>query len=345
VKDLLRAIVLVAAASHVALGLMVAWRTGVFHDFHVFHASAVAWHDGRSPYIVPNLNPPVVVWITSPLAFFSERTAWILWQAANMAAFWAALRVTTHDQHVERETVLLYVLTQASTSSQTMLGQNAWLVALPLVLAWQAERRGRTMQAGLWLGVALAAKPFLLPLTVCGWLVPHWRRLSLLAGVAALTITAAMLPVFGVVEYRAWLTLGSGAWQTFYQPTFASVSALLQQHAGMSPAISVAATLPLWLVLFWRWRWMSPDCRWMGALGAAVATSPLGWIHYASWMLPFALRLPRTRLLWAGLLAGATPPLLVAGWPVLRPLYAASVLFWWADAVLSERPTSNDLNA
>ncbi len=323
-------------AIHIAIGLMLAWRSGVLHDFHVFHASAVSWLSGGSPYIGQNLNPPVVVWVTSPIGFLQERTAWVLWQVLNGGAFATALHITTRDLPISREAILLCVLAQASTSAQTMLGQNAWLLALPLALAWQADRNQQPWLAGVWLGIVIAAKPFLIPIVGCGLLVPSWRRLGFSAGATAALVSAVMVPVFGVPEYRAWLALGSGVWQTAYQPTFASLSALLQQRGMVSPAFSVAATAPLWLMLVWRWPLMSPDRRWLGGLAAAILTSPLGWIHYGSWLLPLAVRRPRRWLWWAAMVAGAVPPLIVVGWPLFGPLYALSILLWWSDAVTSD---------
>jgi hypothetical protein len=325
----------------IALGLLVAWRSGNFQDFRLFHESAVAVLTGRSPYEGPNLNPPIFVLATSPLGWLPLGSAWLLWQLLSTMAFWWAMRTAWREAGHEppRRTVALIAMVHASTAAQTYLGQVAWVLTPPIVLAWVASRRERWWTAGMWFGVVVAVKPFLMPVLAFGLVARPWRRLSVAAVVVAAGLTVTALPFVGLETFGAWWNIGQQAWQLTHQPTLASLTGLLYRF-GLSAAASVLATIMIWVPLVGLWRTLDVDRQWLAALAAAILTSPLGWIHYSAWLLPLVVATwSRMQSRWrcAGLIAGSIPPVLIAAWPLLQPAYPASVLALFIAALLWRR--------
>ena len=313
----------------IVLALLVDWRRGDFHDFYIFYESDVAALAGRALYAGPNLNPPIFILLTSPLGWLPLRSAWLLWQLLSLLTFLWALRLAwLPTRHIPAAMVLVLVVVHASTPAQMMFGQVAWLLSLPLVLAWVAFRQQRWSAAGAWLGLVVAMKPFLLPLFVCGFLERSWRRVALVAAVTAVALTLLPLPVFGPAALTAWWTAGQNAWHSTDQPTLASLTGTLYRH-GWSAAASVSAAALLWLPLLGWWHRLDVDRQWLAVLAAAILTSPLGWIHYAAWLLPLVVAAWRSldsRWRFVALVAGSVPPVVVAAWPTLQLLYPASLL-------------------
>lgn len=335
VVDALCVLLLLLGVAHIALGLIAVWQSGQFRDFQVFQESAGFLLAGQSPYRSENLNPPIFILLTSPLGLLSQRAGWVIWQVCGAVTYWVTF-VVVKPKSITTERVLLLVVLFASTSAQTLLGQVAWLLALPLGLAWRASKREQWWRAGAWFGLVLSIKPFLLPVLALGLRDRRWARLCVSAGGTAIVLTLLPLPIVGWGAYLEWWRLGQEAWHSVSQPTNASLAGTLYRW-GWSSTTSIASCAVLWVVLLWgRWP-RSRDHQWLGAIAACILTSPLGWIHYAGWLLPLLLaaRISRPWRLVA-LAAGSLPPVVVASWPSLRPAYLISLLAFFIASTIDE---------
>src|SRR5206468_6687846 len=105
----------------------------------------------------------------------------------------------------------LGLLSFIGTPSVLLTGQLSLLLLLPITPALVEARRGRWTHAGVYLGLALSVKPFLL--IFMPYLVFRRQfRAAAATGVAASLCFVAGLLVFGVEAHWSWLrTLASVA--------------------------------------------------------------------------------------------------------------------------------------
>ena len=371
--------VLLALIAAVGGGHLGVWRNTVVdrdaQDFGIFLASARHDLAGRSLYTpsrLPsatspnqtaplNLNLPHTMLLVWPLAHLSDRTALGIWLGVGLAlGAWASLvsvrALGWRLRLLPTLLVVLYLVAWAPSAAFTLTAQITFYVMAPVCAAWLAHRRGASTRAGLWLGLAAAAKPFLL-IFVPYFLLRRDRR-ALAAMLAVMAASVALgLSMFGPGAYAEWLgQLPRIKWSAHYFN--ASFMGVLQRVIGRSsygvitraPALvlPLAACLALAVgaVTLSRVARERPEPRrtdgdWAVLLLAALLMSPLGWNYYlwiAVWpvaALP-AHRAPwRTRTrrdLW--LLPG------LAGWlwwgrmtewgqpHGLATLTAASLYFW-----------------
>jgi hypothetical protein len=200
---------------------------------------------------------------------------------------------------------LAAILLSAGTGAAVHLGQVSWIIALLLTLGWRAARHCQWSRAGAWLGIAVAAKPFLLvffPVLVVR------RRWSCLAAAALACVGSVVLgaAVFGwgsIVEWSALLRVGAPPRQVEYFIN-ASLSAVMTR-AGFGPPAGLVLGAALALMSLSAVRDAAEDETWLVTIACALLASPLGWIYY----LPLATapmisvakahRLPsRTWLVW-----------------------------------------------
>jgi hypothetical protein len=318
-----------------------------------------------------NLNPPHFHLLLVPLTFLSDRWALIIWCLINGACFiWsvrliaaeAGLQLTLEQRHL----ALFFLLAFIGTGSALVTGHLSFLLLLLVTLVWRDARHDRWLRAGLYLGLGLSVKPFLL------MLVPYlaWRRqwgaLAVATGVTAGCFAAGWL-AFGPANHTAWFNMLDQANQWSWLPMNASIHGMLTRtfsdnvyFAPLAELSKSGVTLwwlalgvPIGVVTLWA---ASRDASTRGLdrafavlLVAALMLSPLGWTYY--FWLPVgpavACFMPRGRL------AGGTPsvrrlllfsapgfmyPILLIEWgqpsPIatlaLTNIYLASLLCVWA---------------
>jgi hypothetical protein len=330
--------------ANVLLGLFVASIDDQFFDFGVFYDSVAAWARGGQPYHVPNLNPPYVILALRPLGWFSRRTAWLIWQAANIAALVQGVRICRREK-AWTPLVAAVLIAHASTAAQTQMGQIVWLLGLPMTLAWRAWRNGQTTSAGIWLGMVVATKPFLLPCVLPAVIDTQWRRVSLVAILVAAAIGGVSLVGLGPAIFEAWIAGRTSAWASVTQPLNGSLAAFTTA-AGAPPIVGPILGCLLLPLLIIRWPRLTRDVQWLALLANVLLITPLGWIQYSAWLLP------ATWVAWAQLkrpfayLALAltlVPPVVVVLFDHARVIYPFGMLCWMAAAVLSERRTGRGI--
>lgn len=336
------------------------------NDFGRFYYSALAFlqgHDMYGPRPVEfaqlpelqlgkqfgNMNPPHFHLVVLPLAFFPPLVALGGWGILSGLCLFLSLKVISQESTLVIPRcrwwlVALGFLSFTGTQMMLITGQLAWVLFLPVTLAWAAARHGRWPSAGGYVGVVMSVKPFLLIFLPYFVLQRQWRAV-ITAGVTLLGCFVVGVMVFGVEAYRSWLaTLAAVNWTL--GDTNVSLLGFLTRvfsaNAMFSSLIDMPGVIrPLWLLIAgfigaltfavstWSRDENTTDRSFALLLLAALLISPLGWTYYLWFPLgPFtalwcswwrakrgAVVPPFSALQWRNwLLLAATPGLV---WPFL----------------------------
>jgi len=335
-------------------------------DFETFWRSAEAFLRGGDVYdtgaALENLNPPLWVLLSAPLGLLEPLTAYrvfVLLSVAATAGFvaWSAREARLSGGRAAA--VSAAVLLSSPLLATLALGQIYPLLALGLVAAWAAQRRGREGLSGGLLGLVAAVKPSLLPVLLWPLVLGRWRALAsaLLSGAAA-TLLAAAAVGFGATLEWAGTLLGSSAspfWDNASLP--ATAARLFTENRFARPLallpwmVPAAQLLGVALVLLTALRARhDPEAGLWALVAAALLASPIAWHNYLLLVVPgVVLLLARGRAAVAGLLLCLQ--LIPPQWPLLwqrgtaldtlmLSLYALILLLHWA-ALLPPRPPSS----
>ncbi|MCZ7587265.1 MAG: DUF2029 domain-containing protein [Gaiella sp.] len=263
-------------------------------DFHhEIYPQAEEMLAGRNPYPPPDFDPtvapnfiwpPLVAFGLSPLTVLPAGAADLVMVGLGLACFALTLRLAG----VRDWRVYGVVALWPQVAGEMRVSHLTAPLSLLVVLAWRS-RDART-GAGIWLGIATAAKFFVWPLGV--WLASRRRpRAVLTAAAIAGASLLLVLPFTPLVDYvRTLLQLGRGFDQDSY-----TLFALLVQ-SGSSEAAGRAAVLVAGALLLWAtWRYRSLTL----AVAAALTLSPIVWLDYfALALVPLALARPRLSWIW-----------------------------------------------
>ena len=255
-------------------------------DFHVFWQASRHVLHGRSPY--PSLAriaddkrtyyvyPPLVALLTTPLAVLPFPVAGVLFSALLIVCVPLTLRLLG----VTDRACLVVCFVWMTTLQAIAIGTVAPLLALGVAAAWRyRDRRG---VAALAVAAVVCTKLFLWPLVV--WLVAT-RRLAaaagaVLGGVLLAFTSWAAIGFAGLAGYRDLLDRLSAVegWRAF------SLGALAH-GLGLPPAVGLVAVLIVGggalAAVFVLARRPEGDRRALSAaIGAALALSPIVWLHY-----------------------------------------------------------------
>jgi alpha-1,2-mannosyltransferase len=247
-----------------------------------------------------NVNPPHFHLLMLPLAPLAPMTALVIWAVASAAALAFCLRLIVRElgvrltpAHVLWSTLAL--LSFAATGAVVITGQLSLLLMVPVTLAWITARHDRWPHAGVWMGLAMSVKPFLLIFVPYFLLRRQWRA----AGYAVLTIAAAFgvgRAVFGVEAHEGWgRALAGTDWP--WAAMNGSLLGMLRRTLGTSPYFTPLSLDPELIRIMWRAGalmiliatvWLASRDRSTRAVDRAFAllllgallVSPLGWVYY-----------------------------------------------------------------
>ena len=300
-------------------------------------ATGTVW----APFTAVALVPLALLTRWSPLA---ATTAWSLLLFGCLALSIAL------SQRWGRRAVLLALAAVAVPLQLDFEYRNVNTVLLLLLVAAVVElEKGRQERAGLWLGLAAAAKAF----PAFGFIYlavrRQWRGLAVASTVAAVGTLAALLPygLAGALETaRAWLhlSLDPVRWPlTLGNQSLHAVStrlALIPEVVITLQVLSLACTA----VVLWRG---APAFDALSGVAAttllALLVSPLSWVHYRvlaipAWMavLAHATVRPPTRAARIGLvLAGiGTSGILTLAPRALKVATLESGTYYWGVLLL-----------
>jgi hypothetical protein len=279
---------------------ILAYKTYQLFDFRVFWEAGHRLLTGARLYPSDEalgantrdyyVYPPVVAFAFAPLATLPYAVAGILYALASVGAIFASLRIVgVTDWRCYAVLPFWMPVLQA-----VGLGTIAPFLALALAVAWRY--RDRRFAAGAALALAIASKLFLWPLVF--WLIAtrRYRRaletMSMTA--AAILIPWALLGFRDLGEYPHMLRLlVDNELSTSFSTT------ALADMIGFTPAARVVQILCV-IAIFALARRQEGDRRaFSAAVVAALALSPLVWIHYYVLLIvPIALVARRLQAIW-----------------------------------------------
>jgi hypothetical protein len=290
-------------AAWAASATLRAFLTGVWSiggDFLSFYDTSVALRTGVSPYTFhllghePNLNAPSVLFLFWPLSLARPQISLLLWQVVQAICLGCAAALIAAELRIQARVVMAAAFATAAAETGLQLGQWTGALTLLVTAVWLADRRGRHIAAGLWFGLALYAKPFLLVL------VPWWAWRRRWSSIAAAAVTAALAAspgalLLGKSSYREWgAALARVYW--FAHPLNASAFGYFDRVLGhptpfsepfiAAPLIAVtlsrafAVTIAA-IVVVRLHKERDPDVTMALLILTALLLSPLGWSYYA----------------------------------------------------------------
>lgn len=262
---------------------------------------------GEHPCLGPNLNPPLFMAIMLPLSALPYPAAWWTWAAVSLmcglATLWlvlGSLPLSPHERvawmPIGGTALLLYHPIMANFE----LGQLGLALCLPLAAGWLALRQGHPLRAGMWWGVLIAIKPFMVVLLVALACVQHWRALGACLGVAGM-LSASTVFAFGWEMHADYLSLASnvqwtaanwnGSWIGFFDRFFSGhPDSDWPANRPLSKTLGGVAALLTLAVMVLALRRRRDDLRSADAVVAlapvaALLITPLGWLYYLPWTL------------------------------------------------------------
>jgi hypothetical protein len=290
------------------------------NDFGRAFCSTLAWVNGEDMYaanrstplilnngIIPlwNLNPPHSHLLLLPLVWLDADYALAIWCVANAFCGLWSMRLIVQELGLEftptqRKLVIIGLLAFIGTSTAIITAHLSFVMFLLLTLAWRSARRGGWTAAGVWLGLALSIKPFLL------FLVPYflwnrrWKASAAIVATVFVCLASGFL-VFGVQNHLSWIEKLRIADNWAWLPINGSLRGLLTRTFTANLDYANVADLGEQTV---KWLWLAIGIP-LGLASFAVAgtdssrrgvdrafavllvgsllLSPLGWAYYF-WM-------------------------------------------------------------
>jgi len=247
-----------------------------------------------------NLNPPHFHLAVLPFVLFSPKAALALWGLVNLLCLIASLCLIVREVGVEITPLRFFaglfgLLAFTGTSTVLVTGQLSFLMLLPVTLAWIEARRGRWTTTGVYLGVVISFKPFLLVFIPYLLLRRKFRAAAAACSIPTLACVIG-LGIFGIDCYASWLDVLSRVdWP--WAAMNGSIQGILSRTFELTPYYVPLVELPhlvkpLWLVAGGVVGILtmalavcdSTDHAVDRAFGllliGSLLVSPLGWVYY-----------------------------------------------------------------
>src|SRR5215212_3650992 len=268
----------------------------VHGDFDTFWRSARAFWEGRDVYAtgaeLKNLNPPVWVLLISPLGLLEPLVAYrcfvliTLFVTVGYLA-WMAGKLRLRPVWAVIGTAML--LLSSPLLATLALGQIYPVLALGLVAAWSADRRGKLVVSGGVLGLVVALKPSLLPLLLWPLVRRRWRTVvaAIGAGAGATLIGAAVVGPGATLDWLRLLSDSSASpyWDNASLPSAAArlfTESPFAQHIAILPwTIPVAYALGIGAIAVTAARVrQGAEVGLWALVAASLLAAPIAWHNY-----------------------------------------------------------------
>ena len=285
---------------------------GAPHDLSVFLRAASDVLHGDSPYVfrgdMTYAYPPLLAWLTAAVHPLAAGTATLVWTLLSLAAVAGALWLLGVRDWRCYALAAVFPFTRSAID----LGTVGPFLLLAVAAAWRWRDRLAGAAAA---GAGIALKLFLWPLAAWFLLRGRVRPAAAAAGVAVLLVFVpwAAIGFAGLGRYAGLLhRLSSEEAASSYSVIALAVRAHLPEAVGVVVSVLVAVALLAAAALAER------RGREVAALAlvlaAALAASPIVWVHYFLVLLvPLALVRPRLSPLW--LVPFLYEPLGESAWP------------------------------
>lgn len=283
-------------------------------DFTIFYDSTAGPVSAMYTGLRINLNPPHFNLLIEPLTWVSRDVAAEIWRALNILSLCGCLWwLGTKSEEKWSAADLGAALAWTPFYHAFTLNQVTWIMWPLLIAAWWQWRSDRWTTGAIWFGLALSFKSFLGVFLIWLALRKEWRAIGVSLATAAAALGIGIL-AYGVDVFVAWTrAVGGVTWTSAW--TNASVRALLARLLARNPFGAVpffdlpnmitplftVLAVAIVLVTCFTSRTRTVDRSWPALMASALLASPLGWLYYASWMLPGvkpSRLLVRSPLLW-----------------------------------------------
>lgn len=249
---------------------------------------------GEQEFIINYVYPPLTAVATIPLTVLPAGPADVLFQALLVAVFVGTLAVIgVRDWRCYGLAFLWPPVTDAIAT-----GNVSILLGFTAALAWRF--RDRPVAAGASVGISVATKIFLWPLMI--WLAATRRVAGALwsasIGLALLLLTWGAVGFQGLDEYPGLVRrLSERADEQGY--TVYALGVDVGMSAGMARVLWIALAVAMLSVVLVLGRRGDDRRSYVLALTAAIAFSPIVWLHYFALLLVIvAVVQPRLGLMW-----------------------------------------------
>jgi hypothetical protein len=278
---------------------------------HVVHGTSPFGYNGDQTYAYP----PLLAFLVSPFHPLSAAAATVLWTIVSLGAIAAALWLLGVRDWRCYALAAVFKFTRSAVD----LGTVGPLLLLAAAAAWRW--RERLVEPAAAVGAAIAVKLFLWPLVV--WLALMRRVRGAVASVglalAFVLVPWAAIGFDGLGAFPGLLHhLANDEASSSYSVTALAVRAHLSRSVGFGLSIVIALALlgvATWIARDPRRTVRDRDVAVLTlAIAAALAASPIVWVHYFLLLLvPLALTWPRLSPFWFVPLLYS--PLGEAAWP------------------------------
>src|SRR5215204_3265492 len=267
-------------------------------DFDLFLRSARALWEGGVVYALnggPDImtNPPIFAVLMAPLALLEPITAYRIFVLITILVSvgyvaWMADELELRPAWTIVGASMLFFSSPFIT--ELMLGQIYSLLALGLVAAWVADRRGKSTVSGVALGLVLAVKPQFAPVLLWPLVRRRWRTfVAALASGAAATLVGVV--VAGPGALIDWLTYVSSprpdaaAWWNTTIP--GAAARLFRDNDFVEPLARLPWAVPLAygiavgiIILTALWVRHDPEMGLWALVAASLLAPAVSWHNY-----------------------------------------------------------------
>lgn len=343
--------VVIFVAIYFTATVTVMYSQMAMNDFGKFYYSARAFLEGGDMYgptpatafvgrdvtrQLWNMNPPHFHLLVLPLALLPPLVALLGWSALSVLALGLSLHLITRELRLawrgaRLAWAVIAVLCCSATGTVVVTGQLAFLLMVPMTLAWRDMRQHRWSRAAVMLGVVVSLKPFLGLFALWFTARRRWSCLGWMVLGSLLGLVPGVV-VFGWRAYAGWIdVLGRVDWT--WSAMNASVHGVLTRTLMATPVFIPLVDAPQLAgpgivvvcgLLIGATAWVlvhdpsgnDADRGFAASTLLSLLVSPLGWIYYL-WLAagPLAAlvnRIELKRVTAAGVLvAGAVPGLLM----------------------------------
>lgn len=265
----------------------------------------------------PTGYPPFAALFFLPWTFVSYKSGVAGWTIIETACLITAMILVVRHFGGRSAPITVLVTALMFTTWQPVyidlfFSQVMLFLTLLLTLTWLAVRQGKDIQAGVYLGIALALKMYGWPLVILLFLKGR-RKTALVAGGVFVASVVLGVAVFGLQAFtNYYLHVGpqiAALWQA--DPYNFSVIALgVRQFGSVGGVVLPIALLLAGLAAALRTQEF--DAAFMIVLAVSTLLQPVAWIHYFTTLLPavcfIAVRAAHNKALILALVLCATVP-------------------------------------
>jgi len=233
----------------------------------------------------PNLNPPFSLPFFEFVAQFDPKAGFAVWFTISAVLYLVVLVMLARAYPAHTSVARIgWALSLAGLWSALGLGQ----IYMPLLLvsmgAWLLLRHGRSIPAGILIGVLVALKPNFVVWPILLLLAGHWLVALTAFGFTAVLSLVPLLR-YGSGVYGAWLD-ATDRFTTLTMPGNSSFMGFAAR-AGVPWLGACVGGILLLVLAVWGWRYRPPalTVSRLALIGALLA-APLAWSGYTLILLP-----------------------------------------------------------